>query len=597
MEMVLDAWDAEGGGEDRDLFDRIPAGLQTYIEQRLSLLSDEERAVLETASVVGSQFAVAAIAPALERDTEGIEAACDSLAKVGKFIKLAGSIEWPDGTVSDSYGFLHDLYQEVLYRGITSTRQSRLHKQIGQTLEKSYEDSVVEHATEVAVHFVRGRVPDKASLYLRLAGEQALRRSADQEATTHLGQALEFLARLEAGAERDKEEVLLRLELASSLVPRRGWMDAEVEYCYRRALELAEALGDEDYVSAALFAKATMHEVRGEYQRAGELMTHRMNLPMISSLTASPQAPLESCELLACSEFHRGLFKDALVHAEEGIDLDRPDTHGGLATMGESPGVGCYDWAGLSSWFLGHTGQASSRVEEALELAERPGNEYSRTLARTQAAVLYQLRGDAESTMRWAEAAIDSAGEFGYAHRAAWGGILLGWARAMLGEPGPGISAIEAGMETSLRTGARMDHAYYQALLADAFRQAGELTAGLDAINEALDSIRRERSFFYEAEMLRLKGLIVTERDGESSVEAARSCFEEAVRVAREQGAKPLALRAAMELVRFSRSKAGVKQAREILRDQVLWCQKDFDLPELEEARALLTTEEWSSGS
>jgi len=591
MEMVLDALRAENqeGEPLLELPEAIPESLREYIEQRLALLHEEERTILEAASVVGASFAIGALEPATSFDGDVIEKHANAMARSGKFIQARDPVTWPDGTVSDTFAFLHDLYQEVLYQGISAARRVRLHRLVGDRLEEAYGSFVSEHAAELALHFVRGNVDLKAIHYLRLAGEQAIGRSADQEAADHLGQALDLVLRQPPSRERDQQEAGLSLELASALVPRRGWADSQVERCFVRGLELAEAIGDEEYVSAALFGNAVMREVRGEYNLAAELLGRRMLILEKTPPDAGAVAPLESCEILACSEFHRGLFSDALEHAERGLTLFEPEIYGGFTTIGESPGISCYDWSGLSSWFLGYPDQAGSRILEALALTDQPANQYSRTVARTQAAILYQLRGDVPRALEMAEAAIESANEFGYAFRAAWAGILVGWARAMQGDPEGGIAEIREGMEVSLQSGARMDHAYYQALLADALRIAGDLDGALKELDAALEAIRSERTFFYEAEMLRLKGRLLLQRDGEEGARQARECFEEALRVARDQGAKPLQLRAAIEMVRVASTPEEKTAAREVLHELVDWYQPGTDMPELKEAHALLS--------
>jgi DNA-binding winged helix-turn-helix (wHTH) protein len=592
MGMVLDTWIAEGrlGGDqtpEPELADRIPESLRFYIEQRLALLNDEERSVLEAASAAGRNFAAAALAPALGMTVEAVEMVCQPLARSGRFIRNNGEEEWPDGTFSEVYTFLHDLYPEVLYKSIPATRGVRLHREIGARLEAGYAEHAPDKATELALHFSLGRSADKAVRYLRLAGRQALNRSAPQEAVEHLTKAFEFLKRLPPGRERDENEIGLSLELASGLIPSRGWADQGIEALYKRALGLAQAWDHEAYASTVLFTLATMYEVRGEYARAAELIGQRQSIDFHSNQSA----PLESFELLACSEFHRGMFQEALEHAEQGVSLYQPDLHGSGAFTGDHPGVACNDWAGLSLWFLGYPDQALARVQAAMAIVEEPSNRYGASLARNQAAVLYQLRNEPKLALRLAESASDSGEQFGYVARVAWASIMRGWARAVLGEAREGIEEIKEGMARSLRSGAQMDHVYYQALLTEAYWQAGDAESGLQVIEEALASVDSGRPFFYQAELRRLKGKLLLLKGGEGAFGAARRCFHEALSTARKQGARLLELRAAVDLLRLSQMDGEDPGARERLVEMLSWYQEGFDTPDLIDARALLESE------
>jgi DNA-binding winged helix-turn-helix (wHTH) protein/tetratricopeptide (TPR) repeat protein len=591
MSMVYEAWQAEGvlkNGSVEGLVERLegplPASVAAYINQRFSLLTGAERAVLEAASVVGREFSAAAIAPALGMPTEEVEAVCETLVRSGFFVAGNGDAEWPDGTVAEAYVFLHELYTEVLYAGIPASRIRRLHQEVGAALEAGFAGQERENAAALAVHFARGRLADKAVTYLRMAGEQALQRAADQEAAGHLSTALEFVPRLSPGLERDRAELLVRLELASALIPSRGWADQEVEALYKTALSLAEKLGDEALTSIALFGMATMYEVRGEYVRSGELMNRRLVLDSRPDSTA----PVESLDLLACSEFHRGLFVDSLRHAEQGVALYRPEVPSRVAILGENPAIGCHDWAGLSSFLLGHPDQALRHVNDGLKLANEPENQYSLSLAHGQAAVLYQLRNEPQLAREHAARAMQSGHEYGFVYHIAWSGIVEAWARAILGECDT-ISALKDNMQRSLDVGARMDHVYYQGLLVDAYRACGDVEAALEVVDEALDTLPGNRRFFYEPELRRLKGLLLLERGGPDASAEAEKVLQEALKVASDQGARPFQLRAAVALLRLAeREQANDAKARELLSELVRSFEEGLDIPDLKEARALL---------
>ncbi len=117
--------------EDMTVEVSTPPTIRKMIEQQFARLSPEEQQVLEVASVVGAEFSAATVAAGAEVTVEEIEERCARLARLKNFLQARGTTEWPDGTVAARYGFIHALYQEMLYEQISASRQVRLHRWIG----------------------------------------------------------------------------------------------------------------------------------------------------------------------------------------------------------------------------------------------------------------------------------------------------------------------------------------------------------------------------------------------------------------------------------------------------------------------------------
>jgi len=155
-----------------------------------------------------------------------------------QFLRARGTEKWPDGTVAARYGFVHALYQEVLYDRVLGARRARLHRRIGERGEEGYGERAREIAVELAVHFERGRDYRQAVRYLEQAGENAIQRSAHVEAIRHLIKALELLKTLPDTPERTRQELTLQTALGVPLVATKGYAAPEVGEAYTRAREL-----------------------------------------------------------------------------------------------------------------------------------------------------------------------------------------------------------------------------------------------------------------------------------------------------------------------------------------------------------------------
>ncbi|MNP33719.1 hypothetical protein D3C76_1269770 [compost metagenome] len=178
-----------------------------------------------------------------------------------------------------------------------------------------------------------------------------------------------------------------------------------------------------------------------------------------------------------------------------------------------------------------------------------------------------------------------------------WGNILQGWARAEQGNIDEGIAQITEGIATYQAAGAELGCSYFLALLAAAHERVGQSQAGLNAVTDALAMVNRTGEHFYEAELYRLKGTLILQCPGEdqrgSAVQQeAQACFDKAISVARQQGAKSFELRATVNLAQLLETRDR-GAARKMLADIYSFFTEGFDSVDLLQAKALLDA--WAS--
>jgi tetratricopeptide (TPR) repeat protein len=368
----------------------IPETLRQLLEQHVAQLPAEEQALLEAASVAGVEFAVAAVAAAVDWSVEDIEERCAAFARRGQFMRVCGTDTWPDGTVASRYGFLHALYREILYERVPVGRRVRWHQQIGRRLEAGYEPQARERAAELAEHFVHGRDLVRAIKYLYFAGEQAGQRSAHQEALQHLTQGLELLATLPETPARIQQELDLLLALGSTLVNAKGPAAPEVGQTYTRALALCQQLGDIPQLVPTLLGLLWFYQNRGALQTARELGEQLLRL---AQRAATPTSRLEPHAVLGGILSYLGEYTAAWRHLEQGIALsDMVVQRAFMFRQRMEPRVVCFDVAALTLWCLGYPAQAVQRSQEALALAQEPAHPYNLAYAHFWAAYLHHRR-------------------------------------------------------------------------------------------------------------------------------------------------------------------------------------------------------------
>src|SRR5262249_46681416 len=129
---------------------------------------------------------------------------------------------------------------------------------------------------------------------------------------------------------------------------------------------------------------------------------------------------------------------------------------------------------------------------------------------------------------------------------------------------------------------------HFLALLSEALPPAPDDQA-LRVLDEALTLVESTGERTWEAEVHRLKGERLLERaqDG-AGVDAAESCLEQAISVARRQEAHLLELRAAISLAHLQRAHRKTDGARDLIAQIYGRFDQGFDTLDLREARRLL---------
>lgn len=571
----------------------MPDTLRELVDRQLTMISPEERATLGAASVVGREFAAAAVSEAVGQTEEDVEAACDALAKQGVFLNPCGKTSWPDGTVSARYRFVHDLYRETLYGRIPPRRRARLHIQIGTRLETGYGVQAREFAAELAVHFVEGNDVPRAAAYLRYSAEQALARSAHREAIEVLERALHLAQCLPESTERAQHELAIQATLAPALMGIQGWGSTDAQLAYQRARDISAQLDDQSPHAGVLVGLATLFEARGDYRKSQVLLEEYLG----GSADNRPESLLvESHTLLACSLFHQGAFEQSVEHANQAVMLYQPGgSYPLLAAFGADPAIGADDWAALSLWFLGYPDRALAKTRELLRLAE--GHVFTLALAQNQAAVVHALRREPDLAGELAGAAIDVASRNGFPYWEAVGRILHGWASTKQGGTQDGIAEIKRGLEGCRAAFVEMDRPFHLALLAEAYVCGGQPNNAVAALDEAFAMVRDSRTFFYEAELYRLRGNVLKEVGAAGSLHEVDTCFQEALEVARRYATRSLELRAAASLARFWRDCGKGGEARALLARVYSEFTEGYETADLVEAREMLENLQSTSSS
>ena len=154
---------------------QVPATVQAVLAARIDRLPPEEKRLLQTAAVIGTEVPL----PLLQAIAELPEAALHrGLAhlQAAEFLYETRLFPEPD------YTFKHALTHEVAYGSLLLERRRGLHARLVEALEALAPERVAEQVERLAHHALRGEVWDKAVIYCQQAGARADDRAAFREA-------------------------------------------------------------------------------------------------------------------------------------------------------------------------------------------------------------------------------------------------------------------------------------------------------------------------------------------------------------------------------------------------------------------------------
>jgi predicted ATPase/class 3 adenylate cyclase len=555
----------------------IPATLQDSLMARLDRLAPVKE-VAQIAGVIGREFSYELLAAITPLSAEDLAAALDQL--------LAADLVHRRGTPPDNvFCFKHALVRDAAYASLLERKRRRLHLDLVHALEQRFQDATMGEPEILAHHATRAGLADKAMHYWRLAGEQALARSATAEAVAQLDRGLELLDFLPDGPERQRLEVGLQLVLGPALIAARGFAAPETGRAYARACELCRELGDIPKLLPALYGQSVVHWQRAELAAAHEGARELLRL---AEEQGDAAAEVVGHRTLGTFLFPLGRLAESLAHSESGLALYDPvrDRTSRFVYAIDSRVV-CLLWLSQALLALGYPEQAQVRQGEALAAARELAHPNTIAQALFCDWTLHQLLRDGRAAQAQAEALIALTTEQGLPLWLAAGVVIRGWTLAAAGRAEDGSAVIRRGLADYRATGAELFSPYFLALLADAHGRADQAAIGLSLLADTLDGVGRTGVRWIEAELHRLQGelrLALPEPD-QSEAEA---CFLRAMAIAREQQAKLWELRAATSVGRLRAEQGRRGEAHDLLAPLYNWFTEGFDTADLQDAKALL---------
>jgi class 3 adenylate cyclase/tetratricopeptide (TPR) repeat protein len=506
---------------------QVPATVQAILAARIDRLPAEEKHLLQTAAVIGTEVPLPLLQAIAELPDDVLQR---GLAHLQAAEFLYETRLFPER----EYTFKHALTHEVAYGSLLQERRRLLHVRIVEALEGLAGGRVAEQVERLAHHALRGEVWDKAVAYCRRAGAKAMERSAFREATAALEQALVALQHLPDSRATREQAIDLRFDLRSTLWPFSE--HGRILDHLRQAEPLAEALCDQRRLGRLAGYMSVCLRVVGDLD--GSLASAQRALAIAAALGDVSQQ-------VAANSFLGELYLWSLSDYRQAAEVCRRNVETLYGTqLRERFGtttVQSVSSRGLLAVCLAELGAfAEGRVhgEDALQLAEMVDHPYSLAWACAGVGHVFLRQGDLSQAIRVLERGLALSETMNLPLSLTTCKARLGAAYALAGRKPEALPLLEQALELAV-TRKSQQYPLFTVWLGEGYVLADRVVDAIPLAQQVLETVRAGKQQGYQAYVLRLLGDIASRCDPPKG-ETAVAYYRQALTLAEELGMRPL---------------------------------------------------------
>ncbi len=402
----------------------IPATIQDVIMARVDSLPEGTKDLLQTISAVGRESSYDLIKRVTGLTEQELLPQL-SVLKDSELLYERGI--YPQST----YIFKHALTQDVAYDSLLLKKRKEIHAQIGGVIEALYPDRLEEHYELLAYHYERSANEDKAVQYLNLANQKAANINAIEAAKAYFDEAMALLDTL-PDTEKNKE---LRITL----------------------------LLNQAYVFELLWEYPKYHELMRSYEAVAVELENR-------DLTGKFYARLGHCD------FWTGKLDKTIQASTKAIELFD-------ATGNFENAVYAYANLVLSYWYLGDYSLALNHGEKVIGMLDSAYDPVRYVWTISEISLVYSCLGHWDRAVEYGQKALSIAEEYSNNSLISFSAWAISVAYNRKGDL---ARAVEYGNLSFEKAPTPSDRILSQGFLGWALCRAGELSKGIDLLNQAL---------------------------------------------------------------------------------------------------------------
>lgn len=507
----------------------VPATVNAVLSARIDRLGEREKALLQSAAVIGTELARPVLARVSDLAEDELESGLRALI-AAEF--LYEQELYPEAV----YCFKHPLTQEVAYRSQLGERRAAVHRRVAEAIEALYPDRLDERAALVAQHWeAAGDVLAAARWSARAAAWVGL--SDVSGALGHWRKVSELVQGLPDSPETTALALGARVQRLNY-----GWRlgitEQEASAHYEAGRDLAQRSGDR----VSLLLLTTMYAAvrgtggHGAVDESAELSDE---VNRLSIEIGDPGLRMATIAVPIYSRFMRGQLGEALELAEEGIALGIDDPALGSGVQIVCPYAFCVQMRALLLGMMGYQDEPASELERAARIAQEREDFETLGWVHCSHVALAHYTGQIDTVLAHATQAYEIGERIGDAFARAGFLYYLGYAHLMRGETVEAIAAIEGSLELSRQSRTSLEQESVRlAGLAQALLATGDRSRALELAQESVALDLQRGGTLYLPICYRALAEALLASDSITRVAAAREALEHATAAVEATGAR-----------------------------------------------------------
>jgi class 3 adenylate cyclase/tetratricopeptide (TPR) repeat protein len=507
---------------------QVPATVQAILAARIDRLPQDEKRLLQTAAVIGTEVPLTLLDAIAEMPEEVFYRGLTHL-QAAEF--LYETSLFPERV----YTFKHALTHEVAYGSLLQERRRALHASIVVAIERLYADRLTEEADRLAHHAFRSAVWEKAFTYCQQAAAKAADRSAHREAVGLYDQALQALDQLAEQRDIRHDALDIRISLRHSLLAL-GDYDRMLTRL-RESEALAETLGEQEKIAWVASAMSTAYWLRGKYDQALAASQRALSLAVA----------LDDIPLRVAEQYHLGQIYNAMGDYPQAIDCLTKNVASlaghrhRVRVLGTRSDFDVLSRAWLARCLaeVGEFRSGRSYGEEAVRITDPVEEPFSLVIATWGIGLICLRQGQYDTVCSVLESGLETCHNRQLSSLLPWVASPLGAVYLLGGRIADALPLLEQAVHAADTLGAMADQSLRLAWLSEAWLLAGHPEKALDLARQACDVSRDYGERGNTAWTLHLLGGIAMHRNPRD-MEQAETHYQQALTLATELGMRPL---------------------------------------------------------
>jgi tetratricopeptide (TPR) repeat protein len=375
----------------------IPPTLQQSLTARLDRLGPA-REVAQIAAVIGRGFSYPLVRAVAKMEDQALQTALERLAEAD--ILLVQSLP-PES----EYRFKHALIQDAAYENLLKSRRQALHRRTAEVLRDQFATTAAAEPELLAHHFTQAGMTDAAIEWWGKAGDQALRRSAFQEAISHLGKAIEMADKAADGAPcaapavaSAGQRLKLQTDYGQAVLWSKGFVAEETRAAFARARELTAGTDNSAERFVIYYGQWLGSLGRAEWALARETAeTFRREADNEGRATER----VVGLRILGLTCLFQGDVIEAQAHLAEALRTHDPERdRDAKFRFGQDTGASASTYLAFTDWLLGDVGDTRARMEQGIARAIETNHVTTRANAYMWTATFEIVRGEFDAARR-----------------------------------------------------------------------------------------------------------------------------------------------------------------------------------------------------